>query len=319
MRENLIAPVEVTVGTGGDFPTINAALEDLCRAYSPVYLAGGNVKATIRIKAGFVMAEQVVVENIDLSWITIIGDDAETVIARDALTTLTALGSYAAFTGLNCKFPLLGQLFSMNVTGDAPSRHGIVARGSLVNVGYGCGVKNAAGSGLQLFRGCICQAASAVFTGCDIGAYVNNSMASIQNAFFTGSGTYGVIAESAAACDAANVNVSNSGIGIYALYASSVHARNGVADNCTNYGAYAYGSSKLHFEGGHATGCNSYAVYARAGSKINAQSTNCSTLGASYEYAVLNDSEIVISGYTGAARTNVPINTLTLPNGSIIN
>ncbi|MGE4487121.1 MAG: hypothetical protein AB7C95_04745, partial [Synergistaceae bacterium] len=87
--KNLVTDVEVTVGTGGDFPTINAAIEELSRAYSPVYLAGGNVKATIRLKAGFVMAEQVVVENIDLSWITIIGDDAETVIARDALTTLT--------------------------------------------------------------------------------------------------------------------------------------------------------------------------------------------------------------------------------------
>lgn len=54
------------------------------------------VIATINLKAGFVMAEQVLVSKIDLSWITIVGEDAKTIITHTALTTAFN-GSIPAF------------------------------------------------------------------------------------------------------------------------------------------------------------------------------------------------------------------------------
>ena len=69
------------------------------------------VTATINLKAGFVMAEQVLVRGIDLGWITIVGEDAETIITHTALTTgfnghLPAFGVDKGGTS-----PVIGQLF----------------------------------------------------------------------------------------------------------------------------------------------------------------------------------------------------------------
>ena len=45
--------ITVTVGAGGDYPTINAALEDLSAKYYPAYIAGG-FTATVQLLSGFV-------------------------------------------------------------------------------------------------------------------------------------------------------------------------------------------------------------------------------------------------------------------------
>ena len=70
-RQQLTENKEFTVGTGGQFPTINAALAYVVSMYYPTFLATGTVpKVTIRLLSGFVMAEQVVVQSLNLSWIT---------------------------------------------------------------------------------------------------------------------------------------------------------------------------------------------------------------------------------------------------------
>jgi len=79
------ADILVTVGTGGDYPTINSALEYLSKL-QPVYDSAG-ITATINLLAGFTMAEQVLVRGLDMGWVTIAGADAETVITHTALTT----------------------------------------------------------------------------------------------------------------------------------------------------------------------------------------------------------------------------------------
>ena len=79
------ANMTVTVGAGGDYPTINAALEYLSKL-QPVYDFAG-ITATINLLTGFTMAEQVLVRGLDLGWITITGVDAETTITNTALTT----------------------------------------------------------------------------------------------------------------------------------------------------------------------------------------------------------------------------------------
>ena len=72
--------ITVNVGAGQTYTTINQALEYLSGFY-PMYKQSG-ITATINLKAGFVMNEQVLVSGIDLGWITIVGEDAETIITH---------------------------------------------------------------------------------------------------------------------------------------------------------------------------------------------------------------------------------------------
>lgn len=58
-----------TVGSGGDHQTINEALEYLTRRYYAHYVAGENITAVVQLLDGFVMEEQVLVNQLDLGWI----------------------------------------------------------------------------------------------------------------------------------------------------------------------------------------------------------------------------------------------------------
>ena len=87
-QQPLTSDIELTVGNGGDYSTINEALAFAVLTYYPVLLSTGKVpRVTVRLLPGFVMNEQVIVESIDLSWITIVGDDDMTMIDRSALVT----------------------------------------------------------------------------------------------------------------------------------------------------------------------------------------------------------------------------------------
>lgn len=150
IKRKLTSNLTVTVGSGGDFPTINAALAHVVSTYYPVYLSTAVVpRVTIQLLSGFVMNEQVLIGPLDLSWITITGVDAETVINRSALTTYWG-GGYPAFGAANGGFlPIIGQLFNMDTSGTASNRHGIVAySNSRAIVFNGCGVKNAGSIGI---------------------------------------------------------------------------------------------------------------------------------------------------------------------------
>ena len=166
-RQELTGNITVTVGSGGDFPTINAALENIVALYYPKYIANGNCpRVTIHLLSGFVMSEQVLVESLDLSWITITGVDAETVINRSALTTYWG-ESYPAFGVMNGGFlPIIRQLFNMDTSGTALNRHGILAySNSRAIVLDGCGVKNAGTNGIYAVHGSTINAQGADASG----------------------------------------------------------------------------------------------------------------------------------------------------------
>ena len=93
-RQELTGNITVTVGDNGDFPTINAALENVVALYYPKYISGRNCpRVTINLLPGFVMNEQVLVDSLDLSWITITGntesglDGANVQAALDEIAT----------------------------------------------------------------------------------------------------------------------------------------------------------------------------------------------------------------------------------------
>lgn len=120
--------ITVNVGAGQTYTTINQALEYLSGFY-PMYKKSG-ITAIINLKAGFVMAEQVLVSGIDLGWITIVGEDAETIITHTALTTVFN-GGYPAFgVDKGGTSPVIGHLFRFNVEKVGEQKHGLMTTGA---------------------------------------------------------------------------------------------------------------------------------------------------------------------------------------------
>lgn len=214
----------VPVGPGQEYLTINAALEAVSRTRR-AYVSGG-VKVELRLVSGFVMAEQVIVNGVNLGGLVITGEDPQTTIRRSALVTPVSEFRYPAFCAQNGGvLPQIGQLFEMDGTGLGAARDGIMVRGmgASVDVAPGCGVKRAGGDGVLAQAGGALSAFSGVFTqagdngarvhsgssvnlgSCDlsgaggIGIYAHTGgMVAAPNAIVTGYGTYGMSARSGA-------------------------------------------------------------------------------------------------------------------------
>ncbi len=228
------APVLVTVGVTGDFPTINAALMELSRAFS-AYVPGG-FTTTIQLLPGFVMEEQVLVSGVNLSWIDIVSVSAEVVIARDALTATLGGDStrFPAFGGdAGAYLPRIRTLFRMNATGLASGRDGV-----RLNNASGCFV--ASGKGVQDAGACGLRA-------------VGGSSALITGAIFSGADEDGILANYGGRIAANGVNVSGATLaGIRAGAASQVDATSVNAAGCGEGGLVALSGSLISFLNGNA-------------------------------------------------------------------
>lgn len=183
--------ITVTVGDNGNYSTINDALNYLTTKY-PAYKSGGNVTATIKLLSGFVMSEQVIVRGLDLGWIEIVGEDAETTIERSALTINPTIDDYGfnSFPAFGATkggmLPIIGQLFVMDYSGDGALRHGVMAvDNSRATIMANCGVKNAGGNGVYAT-----QASTIEARGADA----------------SGAGENGIFAAQASTINAINVN-----------------------------------------------------------------------------------------------------------------
>lgn len=216
---NIDSNITVNVGPGGEYATINEALKHLSN-FNPLYKTTG-VTATINLKSGFVMNEQVLVKGIDLGWITIVGEDAETIINHTALTTNFSgadyiLASYPAFgVSKGGVSPRIGQLFRFNVEKVGGNKHGIMAigTGSSAEVLSGKGFVGAGTHGIYAIVGSI------VFA---------------DNANASNAGQFGIYADSAAIICANRINASNAGsVGIRAVGCSIISAYTSIVQNQT--------------------------------------------------------------------------------------
>jgi hypothetical protein len=151
------------------------------------------------------MAEQVLVEGIDLSWITITGVDAETMITRSALTRSLA-GRYPAFGAFRGTLPVIDQLFNMDASGTATNREGIYCWFGRCNINGACGVKNAGGNGIYASSG---------------------STINAEGANASGAGGYGIIAMKNSAINAYNADASEAGLDDIYVYYGGIISANG--------------------------------------------------------------------------------------------
>jgi len=276
--------ITVTVGAAGDFTTINLAIEHLTNNFYPVFPEG---KAIINLLAGFVMAEQVLIEGLDLSWIEITGVDASTTITRSALTVSFGSG-YPAFGGINnAVLPIIDQLFAMDATGAASTQNGIsLGYGSKGVVKSNKGVTGCANYGVHAFRGSHAVIYSTNFSGAGvIGLYADT--ASVIEARF--SDISGCTADAVKADEGSLIDVSQGDL--------SVAGSNAI--NCINTSVVNASNTDLK-------NCGAQAVIVQTMSRVNvnaADSTGSSTgivqTGGSITYA---------TGFTGAI--NIAVNTL---------
>ena len=218
--------ITVNVGTGQTYTTINQALEYLSGFY-PMYKKSG-VTATINLKAGFVMAEQVLVSRINLGWITIVGEDAETIITHTALTTVFNYAYPAFGVDKGGTSPNIGQLFRFNVEKVGGSKHGLMAHGAGTSA-YVLPSKGFIGAGTY-------------------GVYaLNGSTIDTSNTNCSNAGTSGVHAVESSIVTATGANCSNAGsFGIFAGYGSIVNASSANCSNAGVYGMYLYASATVN-------------------------------------------------------------------------
>ena len=153
----------LTVGPGGQFATLNAALYTA----SKVARAAMGRRLDIRLLPGFVMEEQVYIECIDLAWVRIVSDDAVVPIRRSALTT-TRYADYPAFCGAyGAKFPRISALFEMDDSGAGIGRTGfLIADASSIYLDPGAGALNCPMRGLHVANSSYAVARGTIFRNC---------------------------------------------------------------------------------------------------------------------------------------------------------
>jgi len=151
------ATFTVTVGTGGDYSTINAAITALSRM-KPLYTKGGFL-ANIRLLSGFTMSEQILVKSVDLSWITITSVDAEVPVNTASITIefIDEDNVTPIIGGTdNAKLPIIATLFAYPDQGDgyatSPMDGVVVSQNSQVLFKPGAGVKRPR-NGLKVLYG----------------------------------------------------------------------------------------------------------------------------------------------------------------------
>lgn len=222
------ADVEVTVGAGGQFASIGEALAAMSRRRPAFRLGGFN--AVIRLLAGFIMSEQIMVSGVNLGWIRITGVDALTIIRRSALTR-QVVDRYPAFAAANGgTLPEISQVFQMDTTGLATNRDGILVNGpgASVRVSANCGVRNAGEDGLHVRSSGVAAAGSSDF----------------RNA--GGRGLY--VLNATVAAPSINLSGAMKG-GLYAQHAAQVHAQAANIAGCTEFGAQATHGATISVQG----------------------------------------------------------------------
>ena len=206
------------VGTTEEFQTIGSALEKATE-FLPRYYNDNAQKITILLTSGFIMKEQVFVEGLNLSNITLTSEDEEVIISRQHLTNGVGNSSvlrYPAFLFDKASTSFkIDVLFNMDDTGKGEQRNGFYARNSS-NIIFenGAGCKNAGGRGLHLGLG---------------------SRGTAPKTIFTGAGNIAVRVGNNSSLQAEGVDVSGSNVGL-GVSQSRADVVSGIFDDCTLHG-----------------------------------------------------------------------------------
>lgn len=252
--------VTVTVGSGGDYSTVNSAIESLSQLY-PTYRKNGFV-TEVQLLSGFVMAEQVLIKNSDLGWITITSVDSVVSVDPSAMVEGLIPGDNATpiFGGVyNSTLPIIGVQFEY--ADNTTSRDGVVV-GFNSNVLFlpETGVRNCR-HGIKVLYG---STANCYMPGLTVGGGGSNAGTTAGVDF---SGTYG-----------RSLQVSfNSSAGL---------ARSNFNNNEGSYGVYVIWGSRADLYQSQIKNAGNTAICCRDGSFVNARATDVSGAGVNGYHAL---------------------------------
>jgi len=292
--------VTVSVGSGGDFTTINEAIAHLIGRFPT---ATPQPKAVINLRTGFVMEEQVFAWGIDLSWIRITGDDAETTIDSSYLTEspstgvdnysstyYPAFGVYAGGSG-----PKIDQMFDMGFTAQDPTFRNVgvlcYGPGSSIEVGRLSGIRRCGWYGVLANLGARVLAYESNFnTTYGRGFFANEgSLISARESTATGCLSTAYHSSDGSQINAEQADGSNSLVGFSTNNGGRINCKNATATGCQE-GVYAGNGGEICAEGvtaSGATGGNGVGIRAFQGGRIdasNADASGCASFGISIEH-----------------------------------
>lgn len=296
-----------TVGSGGDYATINAAIEDLSKR-RPLQKTP-QIQTTLQLVSGFIMSEQVIADGVDLGWIKIGSVDATVTIVGSSMetrsVTVDGTAKHPAFAAINGgTLPEINTLFTVDGTGSLTTRVGLaVTSGGRATVSAAKGITNAPRDAVNLDRGYL-KARGANFSSAgNYGAYLfnaayldgeqanfsgagadgvivtRNSGANLTRANASGATVNGVLATQGAVVNCGEINASNcGGAGLRARGSATVNANSGDVSGCFD-GVYADRNSNFSVTDDtssfDASGCTRYGLFVRNGARVSGENINC--------------------------------------------
>ena len=266
-KASLKSNISFTVGVGGDFSNITDAIKKITE-YKQVY--SSDLTFDITILSGYIVKEQLLFTNIDLSMITIKSiDPIVTIDATDFNSVFGSELSYPFIGARNAKAPNIDVLFSM--TNSIDKNDGLYLQStSSCNVLPNKGIMNSGGFGIRAFDNSSLSARMAIFKdsngrGCMISqgsrlsapfidlsgskgrngfrAY-RNCTASLEGANISNCGETAVRISEGCIVDIKNSNLSNAG----------VIDSEGNSNGMTVFGASVVNAQNCNFSGAKLTG-----------------------------------------------------------------
>ena len=243
----LTADVTKTVGIGGDFATLNLAI-NWCKKIIP-----NGYKVTLQLVAGFIMQEQVMLNSVNLGFVEITGKNVVTSIDGAYITNGIILdgdlsATYPAFYGYDSIMPVINHrfTFSSNVSGGVNSYGIVVRKNSYCKVLENKGFTNLYGVGIGVFEKSEANIELAYFSGSAIGCHISGaSIVSARKCKFDNCVNYGISILAGSTLNFDNGSAINCGYnGISVMFGSFVNVHN------SDFSGAGANGIKLSFGGG---------------------------------------------------------------------
>lgn len=283
----------INVGDGGDFASLNEALDWLSRR-RPSYRNSGSL-ATVNLVSGFEMSEFVIADGLDLGWVKITSDDATVPIDRSALDATDPVAFMAENGGT---LPVIGTVFDLDSSGSQTAARVFRARATstliflegagatgaaerLVEVAHasrmmaqGATFSGGAGIGVRVSNGSHAQLAEATISGNqDVNVAVGGSTVNLQDADVSGSVTSSGLRVSPGPCVVQAPRLDATGCAVHGInvqYGGMVTAYSATLSGCGVDAVYADGPAQIDVRDADLSSAGRYAAHATGGGTIHA-------------------------------------------------
>lgn len=259
----------VTVGSSGDYLSINEAIAHLS-SFKPIYVQGDHeLRAKILILSGHIVNEQININGIQLNWIDLSSEDAEVQVLRSGLTEKDDRW-YSFIRCKNGSIPNIDVLFSISGAVANDESTGLYMNHSNGFINPYKGFKNAGSRNVDLTQSSTLCCARGIFTGAGVLNFrpATGSTVFMQFADVSGAPT-GLSTSTGATVSAANLVVSNCSTGVITQCAV-VDLTDAVFTNNTNYNLRSTSSASSVQAAGITITGGQYGISAENGALISA-------------------------------------------------